>query len=49
MNRIASWTCSLLLLAAPAVRASLNVEEDASGETAVLTWKDPVPWQAGLI
>ena len=48
MNRIASWTCSLLLLAAPAVRASLNVEEDASAETALLTWKDPVPWQAGL-
>ena len=48
MNRIALWTCSLLLLAAPAVRASLNVEEDASAETALLTWKNPVPWQAGL-
>mgnify|MGYP001768340347 FL=1 len=48
MNRLALWTCSLLL-AVPAARATLNVEEDASGETAVLTWKDPVPWQAGLI
>lgn len=48
MNRLALWTCSLLL-AAPAAWAGINVEEDASGETALLTWKDPVPWQAGLI
>ncbi|HRT05859.1 MAG TPA: hypothetical protein P5204_09180 [Kiritimatiellia bacterium] len=48
MNRLVLWTCSLLL-AVPAARASLHVEEDASGETALLTWKDPVPWQAGLI
>lgn len=48
MNRIASWMCSLLLLAAPAARASLNVEEDASAEKSLLTWRDPVPWQAGL-
>jgi hypothetical protein len=48
MNRIALWTCGLLLLAAPAAWASLGVEEDASGEIALLTWKNPVPWQAGL-
>ncbi len=47
MNRLVLWTCSLLL-AVPAARASLHVEEDASGETALLTWKDPVPWQAGF-
>ena len=47
MKKTACWML-MLALAAPAAWASLNVEEDASGETALLTWRDPVPWQAGL-
>ena len=47
MKKTACWML-MLALAAPSAWASLNVEEDASGETALLTWRDPVPWQAGL-
>ena len=47
MKKTACWML-MLALAAPAAWASLNVEEDASGETALLTWRDPVPWQVGL-
>ena len=47
MKKTACWML-MMALAAPAAWASLNVEEDASGETALLTWRDPVPWQAGL-
>ena len=47
MKKTACWML-MMALAVPAAWASLNVEEDASGETALLTWRDPVPWQAGL-
>lgn len=44
------FVCGLVLalLAAPAARASLNVEEDASADPALLTWRDPVPWEFGI-
>ena len=48
MKKFACWFCLAVWLVAPAVWASLNVEDDTSGETALLTWRDPVPWQAGL-
>lgn len=48
MKRIVCAGVLWLALFAPVAWASLNVEEDSSGETALLTWRDPVPWQAGL-
>lgn len=48
MKKIVYGWVVLIALAVPAAWASLNVEEDPSGETALLTWRDPVPWQAGL-
>ena len=47
MKKIAGWML-LLALAVPAAVASLNVEEDASADAALLTWRDPVPWQCGV-
>ncbi len=43
-----AWWMLLLALAVPGARASLNVEEDPSADPALLTWRDPVPWQFGL-
>lgn len=43
-----AWWMLMLALAVPGARASLNVEEDPSADPALLTWRDPVPWQFGL-
>ena len=48
MRRTACW---LLLLALGVTRAAgqQNLTEDSSAPNALLTWHDPVPWQAGLV
>lgn len=48
MKTLASWA-AILALGAGTAAASLNPEEDPSGETALLTWRDPVPWQVGAV
>lgn len=47
MKKTACWML-MMALVVPAARASLNVAEDPSAESALLTWRDPVPWQFGL-
>lgn len=48
MKTIACWTMVMALGAAAAV-AQRNVMEDPSADPALLTWRDPFPWQAGLV
>ena len=47
MKKAACWML-MMVLAAPAAWASLNVEEDPSADPALLTWENPVPWQVGV-
>lgn len=47
MKKIASVTGLLVLCAAQAL-AQRSVEEDVSGEQALLTWSRPAGWEAGL-
>ena len=47
MKRMACWIW-LMVLCATVAPAQRSVVEDASAEQALLTWSDPVPWQAGL-
>ncbi len=47
MKKTACWML-MMALAVPAAWASLNMEEDPSANVALLTWRDPVPWQFGL-
>ena len=44
-----AWWAAILALGAGTAAASMNVEEDPSGETALLTWRHPVPWQVGTV
>jgi len=48
MKKTACWML-MMALSAPAFSAVRNAEEDPSAEEALLTWHDPVPWQAGLV
>jgi len=47
MKRMVYWVVLLLLGASGAL--AKNVEEDRSADVALLTWRDPVSWQFGLV
>ena len=47
MKRTAYWI-AMLALGIPAAWAQRDLREDGSAEPALLTWSDPVRWQAGL-
>lgn len=48
MKTRAAWMF-ILCLGATVALAQRNVIEDTSADGALLTWHDPVPWQAGLV
>ena len=47
MKRTAYWI-AMLALGIPAAWAQRDLREDGSADPALLTWSDPVRWQAGL-
>ena len=44
-----AYVSGLLALCATLASAQRNVEEDVSGEQALLTWSNPAGWEAGLV
>lgn len=48
MKVIACWTM-LLVMSASGAFASRNFQEDRSADAALVTWSDPIQWEAGIV